>query len=399
MSNSPLMPVYTPPPTDFVSGKGAMVFDANGKRYLDFLAGIAVNSLGHCHPKLVAALTDQANKLWHMSNVYQTELQQTLAAKWVSATFADYVFFTNSGTEAIEACLKLTRKYHFTKGKPEKIDIIGFDGAFHGRSYGGINAAGNQNYLNGFGPPLPGFKQCKFGDIEALLAMIDENTAGIILEPIQGEGGVRALEPEYLRALRSICNENDILLIFDEVQCGAARSGKLFAHEWADITPDVMAIAKGIGGGFPLGACLATEQASIGMVKGTHGSTYGGNPLAMAVGHAVFDEITQPEFLENVNSVANYLVQSLEGLKDAYPDIILEIRGKGLLRGLKLSIDPLIIRDLAFQNGLLVTVAAGNVLRILPPLIIDQGNVSEAISILDKCFASAQASQKTGEAL
>ncbi|KAF0115672.1 MAG: acetylornithine/N-succinyldiaminopimelate aminotransferase [Hyphomonadaceae bacterium] len=387
------MPVYTPPPTDFVSGKGVEVFDANGKRYLDFLAGIAVNSLGHCHPKLVAALTEQANKLWHMSNVYQTELQRTLAAKWVSVTFADYVFFTNSGTEAIEASLKLTRKYHFTKGKPDKIDIIGFDGAFHGRSYGGINAAGNQNYLNGFGPPLPGFKQCKFGDIDALSAMIDENTAGIILEPIQGEGGVRALEPEYLRAVRAICDEKDILLIFDEVQCGAGRSGKLFAHEWAGIVPDVMAIAKGIGGGFPLGACLATEQASIGMVKGTHGSTYGGNPLAMAVGHAAFDELTKPEFLDNVNRVANNMVQAFEGLKDAYPDLILEIRGKGLLRGLKLSIDPLIIRDLAFQNGLLVTVAAGNVLRILPPLIINADNVSEAVSILDKCFTTFKTSQ------
>lgn len=393
MPHSPLMPVYTPPPVDFVSGKGVEVYDVNGKRYLDFLAGIAVNSLGHCHPKLVTALTEQANKLWHMSNVYQTELQQTLAAKWVSATFADYVFFTNSGTEAIEACLKLTRKYHFTKGKPEKIDIIGFDGAFHGRSYGCINAAGNQNYLNGFGPPLPGFKQCKFGDIDALSTMIDENTAGIILEPIQGEGGVRALEPEYLRAVRAICDEKDILLIFDEVQCGAGRTGKLFAHEWAGIVPDVMAIAKGIGGGFPLGACLATEQASIGMVKGTHGSTYGGNPLAMAVGHAAFDELTKPEFLDNVNQVANNMVQAFEGLKDTYPDLILEIRGKGLLRGLKLSIDPLIIRDLAFQNGLLVTVAAGNVLRILPPLIINADNVSEAISILDNCFAQVKAKQ------
>lgn len=389
MSQSPLMPVYPLPPADFVSGKGVEVFDRQGKRYLDFVAGIAVNALGHCNPILIDALTQQANKLWHVSNSYQTELQKSLAQKWVDATFADVVFFTNSGTEAIEAALKTARKYHFEKGNVNKIDIIGFDGAFHGRSYAAIFAAGNENYTKGFGPALPGFKKSVFGDLEALKEAIDENTAGILLEPIQGEGGVRALSDEYLQEVRKICDEKDILLIFDEVQCGVARSGKLFAYEWAGIAPDIMAIAKGIGGGFPLGACLATEKAAFGMVKGSHGSTYGGNPLAMAVGHAVYDEVTKPEFIDHVNQVSNYLTQSLEGLKDTYPDMIEELRGKGLLRGLKLKdgIDPLEVREKAFQNGLLVATAGGNVLRILPPLIITNENVSEAIAILDKAFA------------
>lgn len=390
MTLNPLMPVYPPAPANFVEGKGARLRDDKGNEYLDFVAGIATNCLGHCNPILVDALTKQANKLWHVSNSYQTELQKELAAKWTSVTFADVVFFTNSGTEAIEACLKLTRKYHFEKGKPEKIDIIGFDGAFHGRSYGAINAAANPNYIHGFGPALPGYKQCEFGNMDALKAMIDENTAGIILEPIQGEGGCRAASDEYLTELRKICDEKDILLIFDEVQSGAARSGKLFAHEWAGITPDVMAIAKGIGGGFPMGACLATENAALGMVKGVHGSTFGGNPLAMAVGSAVFDEITKPEFLDHVNQMSNAVTQGLESLKDAHPELVEEVRGKGLLRGIKLKIDPQIVRSKAFENGLLVAVAGGNVLRLVPPLIITQQDVSEAIAILDKSMSAVK---------
>lgn len=390
MSESPLMPVYPPSPANFVEGRGVELFDDKGNRYLDFVAGIATNCLGHASPILVDALTKQANKLWHVSNSYQTELQKTLAEKWTSVTFADVVFFTNSGTEAIEACLKTTRKYHFEKGKPEKIDIIGFDGAFHGRSYGGINAAANPNYLHGFGPALPGFKQCKFGDIDALKAMVDEKTAGIILEPIQGEGGCRAATDEYLKAIRELCEEHDILLIYDEVQSGAGRSGKLFAHEWSGVTPDVMAVAKGIGGGFPMGACLATEKAAVGMVKGVHGSTFGGNPLAMAVGHAVFGEITKPEFLEHVNAMANSIGQAFEGLKDTYPELIEEVRGKGLLRGIKLTLDPQIVRTKAFNHGLLVAVAGGNVLRVVPPLIITQDDVSEAVAILDKALAETR---------
>lgn len=391
MSHKPLMPVYPLPPTDFVEGKGVRVRDSQGREYLDFVAGIATNCLGHCNPILVDALTAQANKLWHMSNSYQTELQRSLAEKWVSATFADYVFFTNSGTEAIEACLKTARKYHFEKGNPNKIDIIGFDGAFHGRSYGAINAAANPNYLHGFGPQLPGFKQCKFGDIDALKSMIDENTAAIILEPIQGEGGCRACDDNYLKEIRALCDKNDILLIYDEVQSGAARSGKLFAHEWSGVTPDIMAVAKGIGGGFPMGACLATESAARGMVKGVHGSTFGGNPLAMAVGHAVFDEITKPEFLDNVNQMANSLGQALEGLKDRHPELVEEVRGKGLLRGIKLKIDPQIVRTHAFNDGLLVAVAGQNVLRLVPPLIINNDDISQAIEILDAALTKTKA--------
>ena len=391
MSAAPLMPVYSPAPADFVQGRGVEVFTAEGKRYLDFIAGIATNSLGHCHPKLVAALTDQANKIWHMSNMYQTELQRSLAQKYVDATFADVVFFANSGTEAIEACLKLTRKYHSAKGNPERIEILGFEGAFHGRSYGAINAAANPNYLAGFGPPLPGYRQLPFGDHDALKAAIGPTTAGIILEPVQGEGGVRAVPNECLQGLRAVCDEHDILLIFDEVQSGAGRTGKLFAHEWAGITPDVMAVAKGMGGGFPMGACLATAEAAAGMVRGVHGSTFGGNPLAMAVGHATFDEISQPEFLEHVRDISNHLHQSLAGLKDRYPDLVVDVRGKGLLVGLKLTIDPLKVRQLCFERGMLVGTAGQNVLRMAPPLIVSPDDVSEAISILDAALAAAQA--------
>lgn len=394
MSHAPLMPVYPLPPANFVEGRGAEVFDANGKRYLDFVAGIATNCLGHAHPALVEALTNQAKKLWHISNSYQTQLQFDLAQKWVDSTFADYVFFTNSGTEAIEACLKLARKYHYENGNPEKIDIISFDGAFHGRTYAAVFAAGNKNYTKGFGPDLPGYKQCKFGDIEALKAMVDDKTAAIILEPIQGEGGCRVFEDEYLKEIRKLCDDNGLLLIFDEVQCGAARSGKLFAYEWSGVKPDVMAIAKGIGGGFPMGACLATDEAAKGMVKGTHGSTFGGNPLAMAVGHAVHNIIAKDEFLENVNVIASSMTQALEGLKDKYPEFIEEIRGRGLLRGIKLTFDPLTLRAMAFDEGLLVATAGQNVLRIVPPLNISQENISEAINILDKVLAKLKEQQK-----
>ncbi len=390
MSAAPLMPVYSPAPADFVQGRGVEVFTAEGTRYLDFIAGIATNSLGHCHPKLVAAITEQANKIWHMSNMYQTELQRSLAEKYTEATFADVVFFANSGTEAIEACLKLARKYHSANGHPEKIDILGFEGAFHGRSYGAINAAANPTYLAGFGPPLPGYQQLPFGDHEALKAAITPTTAAIIIEPVQGEGGVRAVPNVCLQGLRALCDEHGLLLIFDEVQSGAGRTGKLFAHEWAGITPDVMAVAKGMGGGFPMGACLATAQAASGMVKGVHGSTFGGNPLAMAVGHAVFDEITQPEFLEHVCDIANHLHQSLAGLKDRYPDLVVDVRGKGLLAGIKLTMDPLKVRQLCFEHGMLVGTAGQNVLRLAPPLIVSTEHVSEAISILDAALAAAR---------
>ncbi len=394
MTVSSLMPVYSPAPADFVQGKGVEVWSSDGKRYLDFIAGIATNSLGHCHPKLVAAVTEQANKIWHMSNMYQTELQRSLAQKYTDATFADVVFFANSGTEAIEACLKLVRKYHSSKGNSEKIDILGFDGAFHGRSYGAINAAANPSYLAGFGPPLPGYQQLPFGDHEALKAAITPTTAGIILEPVQGEGGLRPVPDQCLQGLRKLCDEHGILLIFDEVQCGGSRTGKLFAHEWAGITPDVMAVAKGMGGGFPMGACLATSEAASGMVRGVHGSTFGGNPLAMAVAHAVFDEISTPEFLEHVRDVSNHLHQSLEGLKDRYPDMILDVRGKGLLCGINLNIDPMLARQACFERGMLIGTAGKTVVRMAPPLIATTANVSEAISILDAALASVQIAVK-----
>lgn len=388
---SPLMPVYSPPPADFTEGRGVEVFTAEGRRYLDFIAGIATNALGHCHPKLVAALTEQANKIWHMSNMYQTQLQRDLAQKWVDATFADVVFFSNSGTEAIEACLKLVRKFHSHNGAPERIDIIGFEGSFHGRSYGAINASGNPTYLAGFGPRLQGFIQVPFGDHEALKAAIGPTTAGIILEPVQGEGGVRAVPEACLKGLRELCDAEGILLIFDEVQSGAGRTGKLFAHEWAGITPDVMAIAKGIGGGFPMGACLATSRAAAGMVRGVHGSTFGGNPLAMAVGGAVFDEISQPAFLQHVTDMGNHLGQALEGLKDRYPDLVRDVRGKGLLRGMALTVDPLTVRAKVFERGMLCGTAGGNVLRLAPPLIITTEHVAEAVAILDAALADTRA--------
>jgi acetylornithine/N-succinyldiaminopimelate aminotransferase len=391
VTDSPLMPVYSPPPADFTEGRGVEVFTADGTRYLDFIAGIATNSLGHCHPRLVAALTAQAGKIWHMSNMYQTSLQRDLAQKWVAATFADVVFFSNSGTEAIEACLKLVRKYHSHTGNPERIDIIGFEGSFHGRSYGAINASGNPNYLAGFGPRLPGFIQLPFGDHEALKAAIGPTTAGIIIEPVQGEGGVRALPEQCLKGLRELCDEHGVLLIFDEVQSGAGRTGKLFAHEWAGVTPDVMAIAKGIGGGFPMGACLATERAAAGMVRGVHGSTFGGNPLAMAVGHAVFDEISKPEFLQHVTDMGNHLGQAMQGLKDRYPDLVRDVRGKGLLRGLGLAVDPLPVRAKVFARGMLCGTAGGNVLRLAPPLIVDEASISEASAILDGALSDMRA--------
>lgn len=394
MSTSPLMPVYSPPPADFVRGEGARLWTSEGRRYLDFIAGIAVNALGHCHPKMIEAIESQARKVWHLSNMYGTELQRSLAEKYVNATFADMVFFTNSGTEAVECALKTARKYHAANGSPERVDIVGFQGAFHGRTYAAINAAGNATYLDGFGPRLPGYTNLPWADHDALEAAIGPETAGIIIEPVQGEGGTRALPLDCLRGLRALCDKHGILLIFDEVQCGAGRTGKLFAHEWADITPDIMAVAKGVGGGFPLGACLTTAEAGKGMTRGAHGTTYGGNPLAMAVGHVVWDEISKPEFLQHVQDIANHFGQALEGLKDVHSDVVVDVRGKGLLRGIKLSLDPMSVRQEAFARGLLVGTAGDGVLRMAPPLIIDGNDVAEAISILDQSISAAKATAK-----
>ncbi len=388
---SHLLPVYAPPEEVFVRGEGVWLETDKGERYLDFIAGIAVNCLGHAHPKLVAALTDQAGKLWHLSNMFRVAGQERLSEKYCANSFADVVFFTNSGTEAIEGCLKLTRKFHSANGAPERIDIIGFKGAFHGRSYGGINAAGNPSYLDGFGPPLPGFKHAEFNNLDSVKALMGPTTAGIIVEPVQGEGGVRAGADEFIRGLRKLCDESGALLIFDEVQCGAGRTGKLWAHEWIGVTPDAMAVAKGVGGGFPLGAFLATREAAKGMVRGTHGTTYGGNPLAMAVGEAAFEELSKPDFLERVRAISSHLGQSLEGLKDRHPELIVDVRGRGLLRGLRLSTDPKPIQAAARARKLLVGVAGDNVLRLAPPLIIDESHVSQAIDVLDAALNAIHA--------
>ncbi len=388
-----VLPTYNRAPLNFVKGEGSWMIEADGRRFLDLGAGIAVNVLGHANPILVDALTEQANKLWHVSNLYQIPQQQALADKLVDNSFADTVFFTNSGTEACELAVKMARKYWFEKGQPEKVEIIGFDGAFHGRSSAGIAAAGGEKLTKGFGPLLPGFKHLTWGDIAALNDAIDENTAAVIVEPIQGEGGIRPLADEDLKELAHICKENDVLLILDEVQCGVGRTGKLFAHEWAGVTPDIMMVAKGIGGGFPLGAVLATEDAASGMVAGTHGSTYGGNPLGCAVGNAVMDTVSTPEFLADVNRKAGLFRQKLEGLVAAHPHVFEEVRGSGLMLGLKCFAPNIDIVNASYDQEIATVPAADNVVRLLPPLTITDEEISEAVSRLDKAAATVSANK------
>ncbi|MEL6323771.1 MAG: aspartate aminotransferase family protein [Pseudomonadota bacterium] len=385
-----IMPVYAPPEEIFERGEGARLFTKDGTAYLDFIAGIAVSALGHSHPALVGALTDQAQKLWHTSNMFRVEAGEHFADKICARTFADRVFFTNSGTEAIECALKAARKYHWANGAPERIDFVTFTGAFHGRSLGAINAGGNPKYLEGFGPAIPGFHQIEFGDHEALDAAVGETTCAVLVEPVQGEGGVRAIPEQCLDGLRKLCDERGALLIYDEVQCGVGRTGKLFAHEWAQqAEPDIMAVAKGIGGGFPLGACLMTEAVGKVMQPGSHGSTYGGNPLAMAVGNAVWDIVSDEAFLEGVRRVSGTLAQGLKSLADSHPDKVEGITGKGLLCGLKLKDAPKPIQHAARARQLLVGVAGNNVLRMAPPLIITDEDVREAIGIVDAALSEA----------
>ena len=383
---------YKPPAQEFVRGEGAYLYTENGDKYLDFIAGISVNCLGHANPITVNALKEQADKVWHVSGMFQLTGAKTLAKKYCDALpFAEKVFFTNSGAEAIECAMKTARKYHYDNGEPERYEIITFQGAFHGRTFATINAGGNPKYLKGFGPNLPGFVHLPFGDHDALTEAVTEKTAAILVEPVQGEGGLRPLPEVCLRSLRELCDEKGILLIYDEVQCGAGRTGKLFAHQWAEnAEPDLMAVAKGVGGGFPMGACIATKAAAAGMVPGTHGSTYGGNPLAMAVGNAVFDEISKPEFLDHVVKVSNFLKQQFEALKDEFPDVVLELRGKGLLCGMKLKKPAIDVRRMALDNGLLGGSAGDNVLRLAPALIITEDHVREAIGILRTCFEQAR---------
>ncbi len=378
-----VLPTYNRAPLSFVKGEGSWMTEADGRRFLDLGAGIAVNVLGHAHPELVAALTEQANELWHVSNLYQIPQQQALADKLVEASFADTVFFTNSGTESCELAVKMARKYWFEKGQPEKVEILGFEGSFHGRSSAGIAAAGSEKMTKGFGPMLPGFAQLPWGDFAAVADAISETTAAVIVEPVQGEGGIRPMADADLQELRRICDEAGVLLILDEVQCGVGRTGKLFAHEWAGITPDIMMVAKGIGGGFPLGAVLATEEAASGMVAGTHGSTYGGNPLACAVGGKVMDIVATSEFLDEVNRKAGLFRQKLEGLVASHPDVFEEVRGSGLMLGLKCKAVNIDVVNAGYANEVIVVPAADNVIRLLPALNINDEDITEAVERLD----------------
>jgi acetylornithine/N-succinyldiaminopimelate aminotransferase len=378
-----------------VRGEGSYLFAEDGRRYLDFGAGIAVNAFGHANPKLVAALTEQAGKLWHASNLFRVPGQESLAAKLVANTFADTVFFTNSGAEACELAFKMARRYHYANGNPERFHIVSFEGAFHGRTLAGIAAGGNEKYLEGFGPKLAGFDQVKIThdgarDLEALKRVVDEKTAALVIEPIQGEGGIRPFGGEFLRGLRKLCDDKGLLLIFDEIQTGMGRTGKLFAHEWAGIEPDIMAIAKGIGGGFPLGACLATAEAAKGMTVGTHGSTYGGNPLAMAVGNAAIDLATAPGFLDHVNKVANYLNQQLGALVAGHPVIFEAVRGQGLMLGLKMKVPNGDFIAAARDAGLVVLPAGDNVVRLLPPLTLSEEEAREGVALMSKAASALE---------
>lgn len=371
----------------FDRGEGAWLIAKNGDRYLDFGSGIAVNTLGHAHPRLVKALSEQAGKVWHTSNLYRIDGQEKLAEKLVANTFAEAVFFCNSGAEACEGAIKLARRYHFAKGNPERNRVITFEGCFHGRTLATIAAAGNPKHLEGFGPEMPGFDRVATLDLEATRAKIGPETAAIMIEPIQGEGGIRDVPVEILQGLRQLCDEHGILLIVDEVQTGVGRTGKLFAHEWAEISPDVMTIAKGIGGGFPVGAVLATNDAAQGMVPGTHGSTFGGNPLAVAVGAEVLDTVLEDGFLEGVRNKALRLRQELARLQDEHPDMLDEIRGQGLLVGLKLKAPLGDVVNACFDEKLLTVVAGDNVMRLIPPLNVTDEELVDAVNRISTAFA------------
>ncbi|MFC7703968.1 aspartate aminotransferase family protein [Plastorhodobacter daqingensis] len=382
-----VLPNYNRAPLSFAKGEGSWLITEDGRRFLDLGAGIAVNVLGHANPALVEALTEQAGKVWHVSNLYQIPQQQALADALVQKTFADTVFFTNSGTEAAELAIKMVRKYWNDQGAPDRIEIIAFEGAFHGRSTGAIAAAGSEKMTKGFGPLMPGFRQLPYGDLEALKAAISDRTAAVMIEPVQGEGGIRVLPDAFLRALRALCDATGALLVFDEVQCGMGRTGRLFAHEWSGVTPDIMMVAKGIGGGFPLGAVLATEKAASAMGVGSHGSTYGGNPLACAVGARVMDIVADEAFLAEVSRKAGFFRQRLEGLVASHPDVFEEVRGLGLMLGLKCRVPNLDVVKAAYDEGLLMVPAADNVIRLLPALNISEADLAEAVARIDRTAA------------
>jgi acetylornithine/N-succinyldiaminopimelate aminotransferase len=383
-----ILPTYNRAPLTFDRGEGSWLITATGERYLDLAAGIAVNALGHAHPALVAALTDQAQKVWHLSNLYQIPEQQRLADMLVEQTFADTVFFTNSGTEACELAVKMARRYWYDRGEA-RTRILTFEGAFHGRSAAAIAAAGSEKMTKGFAPLLPGFTQLPWGDHAALEAAIREGDVGAVLvEPVQGEGGIRPMPDACLKGLRDLCDETGVLMILDEVQCGMGRTGRLFAHEWAGVTPDIMMVAKGIGGGFPIGAVLATEKAAAGMVAGTHGSTYGGNPLGCAVGVAVLGIVGEAAFLAEVNRKAGLFRQGLEALVAAHPDVFETVRGSGLMLGLKCKVAPADVVQAGYAAHVLTVPAADNVVRLLPALNIADTDIAEALRRLDRAAAA-----------
>jgi acetylornithine/N-succinyldiaminopimelate aminotransferase len=390
-SMSALLPTYARSELSFARGEGAYLFTASGDRYLDFASGVAVTALGHAHPRLLAALTDQAKKLWHVSNLHRIPEQERLAERLCAATFADMAFFANSGAEAVECSIKTARRYHFKRGAPERYRLVTFEGAFHGRTLATIAAGGQAKHLEGFGPPVDGFDHVAAFDIGAVEAAIGDATAAVIIEPIMGEGGMREVSSPFLRDLRALCDDKGVLLVLDEVQSGMGRTGRLFAHEWAGITPDVMAVAKGLGGGFPIGAVLATEEVGSAMTPGSHGSTFGGNPLAMAVGNAVLDIVLAPGFLDHVAAMGLRLKQRLAALKDEHPSIIEEVRGEGLMLGLKCKVpNQSLVQALAAER--MLTVQAGdNVVRFLPPLIVGEAEISEACAKIEAACVALEA--------
>lgn len=393
MTDDRIMGLYNRAPISVATGKGVWLTDEDGRTYLDCVAGIATNGLGHCHPALVAALEAQAHKLWHVSNIFRIPGQEALARRLTDASFADVVYFANSGTEAVECAIKTARRFHAAAGNAERIDVIGFAGSFHGRTYAAINASGNATYLEGFGPRLPGYVQLSLDDQAAIEeAVARPTTAAVIVEPVQGEGGARALSGEWLTRLRALTRQHGVLLIYDEVQCGMGRTGKLFAHQWfEDAAPDIMAVAKALGGGFPVGACLATDHAASGMIVGVHGSTFGGNPLAMAVATAAFDEIARPDMLAHVEAVSAEFRERLIELSGRHPDLIAEVRGKGLLIGLKMIPNNREFMAIARDHDLLVAGGGENCVRLLPPLIITSEEIAEAVKRLDAACDDARA--------
>ncbi|MEA2837237.1 MAG: acetylornithine/N-succinyldiaminopimelate aminotransferase [Bradyrhizobium sp.] len=388
-----LLPVFARADLAFERGEGVWLIGTDGERYLDFTSGVAVNALGHCHPHLIAALQEQATKLWHMSNLFKSPDGERLAARLCEQSFADFVFFANSGAEAMECALKMTRHYHFSKGKPERTRIVTFEGAFHGRTLGTLAATGAAKYLEGYGTPLEGFDQVALGDLEAVKKAIGPNTAGILIEPLQGEGGVRAPPHAFFRALRELCDESDILLVFDEVQTGMGRTGELFAYKRLGVIPDIMSLAKALGGGFPIGACLATAEAAEGMAPGSHGSTFGGNPLAVAAANAVLDVMLKPGFFEHAQKMSLLLKQKLASVVDRHQQVLAEVRGEGLLIGLKAVVPS---GDLvnALRDQKLLTVGAGeNVVRFLPPLIVSESEIEESVARLERACAALSGPQ------